>query len=109
MQGTRVNGRRIIVGLIVPIVLIFLLVLIDQLSKIYFKNLFFSNGKTHVIEGFFFFSFLENSGAMWGVLSDLSWAQTFFKIFTALALVAFGLFFYYAFKKKQSSSYNQRR
>lgn len=99
MQGTRSNRRRIIFSLILPIAIIALLILLDQLSKIFFKNLYLENGRTNIIDGFFYFSFLENTGAMWGFLSDKAWAQTFFKIFTGIALVAFAFFFYFAYKK----------
>lgn len=100
MQGTRSNRRRIILSLILPIAIIALLILCDQFSKIIFKNLYFSKGRTTIIDGFFYFSFLENTGAMWGFLSDKSWAQLFFKIFTGIALIVFAFFFYYSYKKK---------
>lgn len=99
MQGTRTNRRRIIISLILPIVIIGLLVFVDQISKVLFKNLFLESGKTTVIDGFFYFSYLENSGAMWGFLSDKEWAQTFFKVFTGVALVLFSFFFTHAYKK----------
>ncbi len=99
MQGTGANRRRIIFGIIIPICVALSLVLIDQLTKVWFKNIYLANGKTNVIEGFFYFTFLENTGAMWGIFSSKEWAQTFFKIFTALALVAFAFFFYFAYKK----------
>ncbi len=99
MQGTRTNQRRIILSLILPLAIVVVLIFVDQISKVAFKNLYLENGKTTVIDGFFYFSFLENKGAMWGFLSNKVWAQTFFKIFTGLALVAFVFYFVYAYKK----------
>jgi len=99
MQGTRTNRRRIILSLILPLVVIAILIFLDQITKVVFKNLYFEHGRTTIIDGFFYLSFLENKGAMWGFLSNKAWAQTFFKIFTGLALVAFAFYFVYAYKK----------
>ena len=45
-----------------------------------------------------------NKGAAFSFLANKSWGQTFFKIITPIALVLFGGFFYYAFKKNYTFS-----
>lgn len=98
MQRTR-SDRRI--GFYVALcVLFFALVFIDQITKIAFKNLYFEKGgKTVVIEGFFYFTFTENSGSAFSFLSDVWWGQIFFKILTVIALAAFSLLLVNSVKK----------
>ena len=55
MQRTRIDRRRIII-LIVSIAILVFSIGIDLLTKVLFKNLFLKQGKTVVIENFFYFS-----------------------------------------------------
>ena len=52
------------------------------------------------VEDFFYFTYTVNTGAAWSFLSDVSWAQTFFKILTLVSIVIFYLFYLYALKKE---------
>lgn len=100
MQRTRSN-RRIILK-ILPFVILFLLVLFDQLTKLHFRNLHNSGNftETVVIKDFFYFRYTFNSGAAWGFLADKPWAQIFFKVLTGFALAVFFVILIFSFKKK---------
>jgi signal peptidase II len=76
-----------------------LLIVLDQVSKSFFKDLYNQKGQTTVIEGFFYLTHVVNTGAAWSFLGDKPWAQTFFKIMTILAIVAFIFGYIYSFIK----------
>ncbi len=102
MQGVRTNGRQKIISVIFTLVFI-LLISVDQLVKTYFKVYETNNPewtKTEIIKGFFYFTYTFNTGAAWSFLNDVSWAQTFFKILTVVALVLFFIFYAYSINKK---------
>ena len=102
MQGTRINGRNLI-KYIIPLIVLFLLVLVDQLTKLYVKNLHELSQwqSTTVINGFFYFTYAFNSGAAFSFLADVSWGQTFFKVLTIFALIVFIVILVYSFKKNK--------
>ncbi len=99
MQRTWANGCKRVIFYVLPVVVLAILILLDQLTKVYFKNLYLDKGNTTVIDGFFSFTYTVNTGAAWSFLSDVEWAQTFFKILTGFALVVFGAFYVYSLKK----------
>ncbi len=100
MQGIRADRRKLILNLI-PACLLILLILVDQITKTYVKTLHESGAwnSTSVIDGFFYFTYTINTGAAWSFLSNAPWAQIFFKVLTAVALVFFFFFYVYACKK----------
>ncbi len=102
MQRTRSNARRRIIFEVSMIVLLVLLVVADQVTKICVKNLYETGEwtSTQVIKNFFYFTYVENTGSAWSFLSDVSWAQTFFKIITGVALVLFAFYYYFVTKKR---------
>ncbi len=67
-----------------------LVVVGDQLSKLWILENFALYDSTAVIPGFFNLTFLRNSGAAFGMLSDmpLLWRQIFFISIAVVALVA---------------------
>lgn len=100
MQRIRSDRRRVI-SCIISITLFALFILIDQISKQYLKTareLGDWNGTT-VIDGFFYLTYTTNSGAAWSFLSGKDWAQTFFKVLTAVALVIFIVLYIMATRK----------
>ncbi len=99
MQRTWSNRRRLIVFSVIALVILGATIFIDQWTKNYFKNLFLENGKTTVIDGFFYLTYTVNTGAAWSFLSDVSWGQLFFKILTSVAIILFVLFYVYALIK----------
>lgn len=98
MQGTRANRRKRIIIESLFVVLLLAIIAIDQLTKSYFASNFNEMQKQVIIEDFFYFTHHRNSGSAWSFLSDVSWAQTFFKVLTVIALLAFGYFYYYSIK-----------
>ncbi len=99
MQGARANRWKRIILDILPLLIIGLGIVVDQITKKHFQNL---EGTVTVIKDFFYFSLVYNDGAAWSFLSGVSWAQTFFKVLTVLALVVFVVFLIYAYKNKYS-------
>ena len=100
MQGARANRIKRIILDIVPLLILALCVVLDQVSKKYFTDLYFEKGDTTVIENFFYLTYTVNTGAAWSFLADVSWGQLFFKILTSIALVFFSLFYVYAIKRR---------
>ena len=98
MQGIRANRRRIIIE-IAFIVLLLALIAVDQLTKYHFSHTLDMYEVQPVINDFFYFSYTINTGAAWSFLADVPWAQTFFKILTAFALIIFVFMYVYSLKK----------
>ena len=99
MQRIRAIGWKRIIIEAIPLVLLGVLILVDQLTKFYFAELIKSQGDILIIPGFFYLTYVVNTGAAWSFLADVSWGQTFFKILTSFALVLFVVFYLYAMKK----------
>ncbi|MDY6367741.1 MAG: signal peptidase II [Clostridia bacterium] len=91
MQRVRTDRRRVILLVVIALCVAALLVLLDQISKIYLKTLVDRGEFTRfpLINGIIDISYAENPGAAWSFLADKAWAQDFFKILTSVALVAF--------------------
>ena len=101
MQRTRTIGWRRIILEIIPLLVLVLSIIIDQWSKAFFSNLWReNNGDIEVIKDFFYITYTVNTGAAFSFLAGKTWAQTFFKILTCLALVMFSIFYVYAYKRK---------
>lgn len=99
MQGIGANRRKRIIVELAFIGLFMVLIAIDQLTKHYFSTTLELGDRVAVIDGFFYFSYALNKGAAWSFLSDVSWAQTFFKIITVVALLIFIALYVYCVKK----------
>ena len=98
MQGTGTNRRKRVIFIVVSLVVSALLILVDQGTKVYFKNRFYSQGTTEVIRNFFYFTYTVNRGASFSFLADKSWAQLFFKILTPISLSLFVFIYIYSVK-----------
>ena len=102
MQGVRTNRWGRIILEILPIFLMIACVVVDQITKFAFKEIYLNGGETIVIDGFFKLTYAENTGAAWSFLANVSWAQTFFKVLTSVALLLFVFFYVYACKNKHT-------
>ncbi len=100
MQRTWTDRRRIITILIISLLIFAVCIASDLVTKAVFKDLYFEQGQTVIIDGFFYLTFTENSGSAFSFLSDEEWAQIFFKVLTSLALVGFSVFFVYSVRRK---------
>ena len=98
MQRVR-TYRRIIVETIF-IILLLALIAVDQVTKCHFSNTIPLGEKVPVIEDWLYFAHEINTGASFSFLAEVSWAQTFFKILTSVALVVFGLMYILAIKNR---------
>ncbi len=101
MQGTRANGWKRIITVAIPLIVFVFTILLDQFSKVYFKDLYLKNGETVIIPNFFYFTYTVNTGAAWGFLGEVSWGQLFFKILTSVAIAVFIVFWVFAFLKNK--------
>ncbi len=101
MQRIRLNGiKDIIFWIVLPVVIVAVLVVLDQLTKLWFSNLYFEKGNTMFIEGLLSFTYTVNTGSAFSFLAGKDWAQTFFKVITVLALITFVFVYLYAFSRK---------
>lgn len=100
MQRAWTDRRRRITILIISLIVLAVCIASDLITKAVFKDLFYEQGETVIIDGFFYLTFTENSGSAFSFLSDAEWAQIFFKVLTSVALVGFVFFYLYALKGK---------
>ena len=97
--GTTRWGRIILE--VIPILVLIVSIVFDQLTKVWCYNLYQkNNGTTTVVDNFFYLTYTVNTGAAFSFLADKSWSQLFFKIITAVSLVLFVIFYLYAVKNK---------
>ncbi len=102
MQRTWTDRLKSILKILCPILVLGVCVLFDQLTKIYFRNNYAYGQNNFIIRDFFYFTYTVNTGAAWSFLADKPWSQTFFKILTGVALVAFSFFMVYALRKNKT-------
>ena len=79
---------------ILAIIIGIVLVASDQLTKLYALNVIKPKGTITVIDNFYYFTYVENRGAAFGIMQNKQW---FFIIVTLLIFAAFG---YILFKYK---------
>jgi len=108
MQRTGAFGWKRVIKILIPVLVCIISVVLDQVSKVFFKNLFFENkGETVIIPNFFYFTYTVNTGAAWGFLSEVSWGQLFFKILTSIAILIFAVLWVFSIiKNKKWLSYS---
>ena len=102
MQRVGTAGRKRLnklLWLVISLTCLVLLVVVDQVTKVCFKNLYEESGKTTVIDGFFSFFYTENTGAAFSFLANVSWGQAFFIGLTVIALILFFIFYLYICRK----------
>ncbi|QHI37745.1 Lipoprotein signal peptidase [Kordia antarctica] len=81
--------------------IIILVLLIDQISKIYIKTNF-ALGESVEVFGWFKILFVENKGMAWGVELPGSYGKLFLTLFRLFAITAIGYWLYDAVKKHSS-------
>lgn len=81
--------------------IIVLILLIDQISKIYIKTNF-ALGESVEVFGWFKILFVENKGMAWGVELPGSYGKLFLTLFRLFAITAIGYWLFDAVKKKSS-------
>ncbi|UUC46402.1 lipoprotein signal peptidase [Flavobacterium cerinum] len=82
--------------------LVILILLIDQLSKIYIKTNFALNDEVYVFD-WFRIHFIENEGMAWGVEIPGAYGKLFLTLFRIVAVCGIGYWLYDSVKKKSSN------
>ncbi|MBE5757120.1 MAG: signal peptidase II [Clostridiales bacterium] len=100
MQRVRLNGLVKNWKSYIFCLVLCLLVIIDQFTKLYFHANFTEGETIVIIPDFFSFTLHFNEGAAWSFLANKDWGQIFFKILTPVVLCLF--FVYYVFTAKKS-------
>ena len=95
----RAGATRRVIFIVSLILTIILAVVIDQVTKYYVRTTFSKGEGVNIIDGFFYFVYRGNTGSGFSFLAGVSWAQTFFKIFTVFALLIFVLGLIFAVKR----------
>lgn len=97
MQRIRFDGkRRTIIFAVASVIFAAVLIAADQLTKLYFTNALSNVKRIDVIPDFFYFTYVLNDGAAYGILQG---KRTLFLIMTPIAVAFFLLFYIYAYKK----------
>ena len=105
MQRTRPFRLKLFLRIVFSLCIIGLCILLDQLTKNYFKTNFERGEESFIIPNFFYFTYTVNTGAAWSFLADKSWSQLFFKILTAITLVLFIAMLVYSIVKDNKLSF----
>ncbi|MBD3724957.1 MAG: lipoprotein signal peptidase [Flavobacteriaceae bacterium] len=83
-------------------ILVFLVLLVDQVSKIYIKTNFFINEEVLVFD-WFRIHFIENEGMAWGAVIPGEYGKLFLTLFRIVAVGGIGWWLWDSVRKKQSS------
>ena len=99
MQRIGTDGkRRTVIFVIASVILAAVLIGADQLTKWYFTRALESGNKQiEIIPNFFYFTYVLNDGAAYGILQG---ERTLFLITTPIAIAAFVAVYVYAYKRK---------
>jgi len=82
-------------------IIVFIILLIDQISKIYIKTHFMIEEKFPVFDWFQIY-FIENEGMAWGAEIPGSYGKLFLTLFRIVAVVGIGWWLYDSVKKNHS-------
>lgn len=83
-------------------ILVFLVLVIDQVSKIYIKTHFFLNEEIKVTE-WFRIHFIENEGMAWGAVIPGEYGKLFLTLFRIVAVFGIGWWLWDSVRKKSSN------
>jgi signal peptidase II len=84
--------------------LVFLILLVDQISKIYVKTHFMLGEEVEILS-WFRIQFAENEGMAWGVKLPGMYGKLFLTLFRVVAVCGIGYWLWDSIKNKQSSIY----
>lgn len=85
-------------------ILVFLVLLVDQVSKIYIKTHFFIGESINVLGlDWFRIHFIENEGMAWGAVIPGEYGKLFLTLFRIVAVVGIGWWLWDAVRKNQSN------
>ncbi len=88
-----------------PLLIIFLVLLTDQLIKIYIKTHFFLGEEYHVAGNWFILHFTENNGMAYGMEFGGKFGKIFLSTFRIVAVGGIGYYLWTLTKKKEDKLY----
>jgi len=88
-----------------PLIVVFLILLIDQFIKIYIKTHFFLGEEIHVAGNWFILHFTENNGMAYGMEFGGQFGKIFLSSFRIVAVAGIGYYVWTLTKKKEDKLY----
>ncbi len=88
-----------------PLILIFLILLIDQLIKIYIKTHFYLGEEINIAGNWFIIHFTENNGMAYGMEFGGNFGKLFLSVFRIVAVGAIGWYLWSLSKLKEDKLY----
>ena len=85
--------------------IVFLVLLVDQILKIYIKTHFFLGEEIHVMGDWFIIHFTENPGMAFGYELGFSWGKLALSLFRIGAIIALGFYIAHIVKRKSPSGF----
>lgn len=85
--------------------IIFLVLLVDQILKVYIKTHFFLGEEIHVMGNWFIIHFTENPGMAFGYELGFSWGKLALSLFRIGAIVALGFYIAHIVKRKSPAGF----
>jgi signal peptidase II len=84
----------------IALLVIFLVLLIDQIVKIWIKSHMFIGQEYKVFGDWFIIHFTENNGMAFGMEIERDWGKLFLSLFRVIAVIGIGYYLYTQIKKK---------
>lgn len=88
-----------------PLIIIFIVLLLDQLVKIYIKTHFFLGEEVRVAGDWFIIHFTENNGMAYGMEFGGNWGKLFLSVFRIVAVAAIAWYLWTLTKQKEDKVY----
>lgn len=88
-----------------PLIIIFLVLLIDQLIKIYIKTNFYLGEEVNIAGNWFIIHFTENNGMAYGMEFGGNFGKLFLSVFRIVAVGAIGWYLWSLSKEKEDKLY----
>jgi signal peptidase II len=88
-----------------PLLIIFIILLIDQIIKIYVKTHFFLGDEYHVAGNWFIIHFTENNGMAYGMEFGGQFGKLFLSAFRIIAVAGIGYYLWRLTKEKEDQLY----
>jgi signal peptidase II len=85
--------------------LIFSILFIDQLIKIYIKTHYFLGEEVHVLGHWFILHFTENNGMAYGIELGGDWGKLFLSVFRIIFVVGIAWYLFKLIKEKEDKLY----
>ena len=88
-----------------PLLIVFFVLLIDQLIKVYIKTHFFLGEEYHIAKDWFIIHFTENNGMAYGMEFGGNFGKLFLSVFRIVAVGGIGYYLWSLTKKNEDKLY----